>query len=109
MISILADLDLLIVSPVFYLSPILCHGLHLFFCTQLGDSVNMADRDISPNHSYDDKTVSPPPEKGGAEVLEHAGQARRGSTAVNIVENPLQVRSNTLWQEITTTNQKFQA
>ncbi|RFN48854.1 hypothetical protein FIE12Z_6909 [Fusarium flagelliforme] len=54
----------------------------------------MADRDISPGHStdgkadhhYDDKTGS----HGGAEMMEHAGQGRRGSAAVNIVENPLQ-------------------
>lgn len=52
----------------------------------------MADKDISPSRSYDDKNASFPPEKGGAEVLEHAGQGRRASTAVNIVQNPLQVR-----------------
>jgi hypothetical protein len=52
----------------------------------------MADKDISPSRSYDDKNASFPPEKGGAEILEHAGQGRRGSKAVNIVENPLQVR-----------------
>ncbi|RBR23772.1 uncharacterized protein FIESC28_03388 [Fusarium coffeatum] len=54
----------------------------------------MADRDISPGHSYDDKADHHYDDKtgshGGAEMMEHAGQGRRGSTAVNIVENPLQ-------------------
>jgi hypothetical protein len=56
----------------------------------------MDDKDISPGHggsSYDDKTVTPPPEKGGAEILEHASQGRRHSVALNIVQNPLQVHS----------------
>ncbi|KAM0294430.1 hypothetical protein HYE67_000111 [Fusarium culmorum] len=53
----------------------------------------MADKDISPSRSYDDKNASFPPEKGGAEILEHAGQGRRGSTAVNIVQNPLQSKT----------------
>lgn len=56
----------------------------------------MDDKDISPGHggsSYDDKSVTPPPEKGGAEILEHASQGRRQSVALNIVQNPLQVHS----------------
>lgn len=49
----------------------------------------MEDKEISPG--YDDKTASFPPEKGGVEALEHAGKDRRGSTALNLVKNPLQV------------------
>ena len=65
----------------------------------------MADRDISPGHSYDDKADHHYDDKtgshGGAEMMEHAGQGRRGSTAVNIVENPLQVRLITHQQHVT--------
>ncbi|CVK92243.1 related to myo-inositol transport protein ITR1 [Fusarium proliferatum] len=56
----------------------------------------MDDKDISPGHggsSYDDKTVTPPPEKGGAEILEHASRGRRQSVALNIVQNPLQSKT----------------
>lgn len=63
----------------------------------------MDDKDISPGHggsSYDDKTVTPPPEKGGAEILEHASQGRRQSVALNIVQNPLQVHSTPSYPNI---------
>lgn len=49
----------------------------------------MEDKEISPG--YDDKTASFPTEKGGVEALEHAGHGRRGSAALNLVQNPLQV------------------
>lgn len=49
----------------------------------------MEDKEISPG--YDDKTAGFTPEKGGVEALEHAGKDRRGSTALNLVKNPLQV------------------
>ncbi|KAF5024657.1 hypothetical protein F66182_3279 [Fusarium sp. NRRL 66182] len=52
------------------------------------------DKDITPgNVDSFDRNSTGPNEKGGAEVLEHSGQGRRHSTALNIVENPLQRKS----------------